>query len=194
MPKHTCGYLLQLRLIHSILHQATQGFANCVKFAIKLVCVWERKRGVCLCVYFVCMHTETHGDKFRHTHTHITTHKLQSVDVGKWYGLFHFGTAFEVSDCSPGLLSFKRILQHLKKWETNPEECLTLHYADGFYKRQSKHSLTGPPRCCTYLWWITADSHNLFPHLPLHEREELELVICHGKNFWHIQRRVNQCW
>lgn len=134
MPKHTCGYLLQLRLIHSILHQATQGFANCVKFAIKLVCVWERKRGVCLCVYFVCMHTETHGDKFRHTHTHITTHKLQSVDVGKWYGLFHFGTAFEVSDCSPGLLSFKRILQHLKKWETNPEECLTLHYADGFYK------------------------------------------------------------
>lgn len=80
MPKHTCGYLLQLRLIHSILQQATEGFANCVKFAIKLVCVWQRKRGVCLCVYFVYMHTETHRDTFTekpawqtHSYTHNDT-------------------------------------------------------------------------------------------------------------------------
>lgn len=175
MSKHTCGYFLQLRLIHDILQQAAEG-APC----LCEICNWfkrGRKWGVCV----LWRQTDRKQTDRR---TPVTTHKRLSVDVDNRYGLFHSAPVFEASDCGPGLPSFKRIPQHLKMRETNLEESLTLHYAEAFNKRQSQHSLTGPPRCSTYLWWITADSHNLFSHLPLQERKELELVThCVKKSF-----------
>lgn len=58
--------------------------------------VYERENVECVFVCTLCIctrrHTEIHLQKNlpdRHTHTHITTHKLQSVDVGKiWFVSF----------------------------------------------------------------------------------------------------------
>lgn len=193
MPKHTCGYLLQLRLIHSILHQATEGFANCVKFAIKLVCVWERKRwsvSLCMCTW---RHTETNLQENlpdRHTHTHITTHKLQSVDVGKWYGLFIVWSIwlkprFTILQKNPA--TFKEA-RNKPRGVSDPALCWRL------LQKTVKTLTNWTPAVLHIFAMDNGRFSQSVPSPPLARREELEFVICHDKNFWHIQHRVNQCW
>lgn len=175
-------------LIHDILQQAAEGALYLCE-----ICngIGLRERGSEECAYFGDRLTE---NRLTDTHPGHTSGRVLTWATDM---VSFCSCVWKVSDCSQVLLSFKRILQHLKMGEINLEESLPLHYADAFNKRQSKHSLTGPPWCSTHLWWITADFLNLFSHLPLQERKELELVTHYVKNFsshfCHVQHWVNQC-
>lgn len=136
-------------------------------------CVYGYK-GLCRANKHVAS-SQTHQQTDHRTHTHIMTKKPQCVLKWATYNIClaycycvwstWLQPRFTIPQKNPACATFMRC----KKWTLRSVcHCIMLTPST---KRWQKHSLTGHPQCHTHLWWITADSRNLFSHLPSQKRE-----------------------